>query len=208
MPVDPKFQNLVAMKSVHSLREPNFVCVSTSVKKRDAIFSQNLSKIIVKTFQPELSMVDIVVKHKDGNYLNDAFDNLEVRITSLIPCADEEMKRFRMLAPIEGEEWVPVVTWDGCIIQNYFVSNKGRFYFEFADGRKHHLNMGRSQRVRIRRKQMNPIQLIVRAFIITEPQFGYDQYYVTKVVDDVSNISVDNLIVYFGSLKLQNFLSA
>jgi hypothetical protein len=155
-------------------------------------------------------MVDINVSPKDGNYMNCAFDNLEAEISCLVPCGAEEIKRHKSLVPIDGEEWVPVVTWDGCIIEHYFVSNKGRFYFEFADSRKHSLgvNGGRSQRVRIRRKQMNPIQLIVRAFIITDPQFGYDQYHVEKIVEDSSNMAVDNLIVYFGSKKLQQFLSA
>ena len=99
-----------------------------------------------------------------------------------------------------------MITWDGCVVHNYYVSDKGRFCFEFADGQKHLLNVGTNLRVRIRNKLMSATQLIVRAFLITSPMYGYDQYHVRKLTASTTNLDASNFQVFFGSQKLHNYM--
>ena len=205
MPATEKAQQLTCLKTTHSKRYPNYICVSSSVQRKDAVFTQSLSKLIAKTFEPDLAMVDILVAHADNNYLNCSYDNLLVKMNGLVSSHTSDMKRMKHLEIVDGENWVPVITWDGCVIYNYYVSDKGRFYFEFADGRKHLLNVVGKQRVRIRNKLMSAVQLVVRAFLITSPMYGYDQYHVCREDD---GLAVTNLSVFLGSEKLHKYLIA
>ena len=116
------------------------------------------------------------------------------------------MQRLKAFALLDNENWVPVITWDGCVIHNYYVSNKGRFYYEHSDGRKHLLNVSKALRVRIRHKLMYAMHLVVRAFLLTNPLFGVDQYSIVRIDDNPSNLTCDNIRVYLGSCALQRFL--
>jgi len=206
MPTTAKAQTLTCLKTTHSKNYPNYICVSNSVQRRNALFKQSLSKLIAKTFEPDLAMVDILVAHADANYMNCAYDNLLVKMNGLVPCPTEDMKRVKHLKDVEGENWVPLITWDGCVVHNYYVSDRGRFCFEFADGQKHLLNVGTNQRVRIRNKLMSATQLIVRAFLITSPMYGYDQYHVRRLTASTTNLDASNFQVFLGSQKLHNYM--
>jgi hypothetical protein len=196
--------NLTLMKSVHARFYSNYICLSTTSSKADAILSQNLGKMVYKTFHPEVAMQDIYVTYKDNNAMNCALDNLIAKPTKPVKATERTTVAMSDFADLRNETWVPMLLWDGTVIQGHFVSNMGRFcaHAMFGQGRKL-LAITKNKRVRAKGKLLCVDMLIARAFLITEPIYGQDQYCIVKKLPCDEDNRAENFVVYVGSYKLQ-----
>jgi len=181
--------NLILLKSVHARFYSNYICLSTTGSKADAIFSQNLGKMVhkIQTFHPEIAMQDIYITYKDNNAMNCALDNLMAKPTKPVKATERTTVAMHDFADFRNDHktWVPMrmLLWDGTVIQNHFVSNMGRFCAQathsYGQGRKL-LTITKSKRIRAKGKLLCVDMLIARAFLTTEPLYGQDQYSIVK----------------------------
>ena len=118
---------LTLMKSVHAQFYSNYICLSTTSSKSDAIVSQNLAKMVFKTFHPELALSDIAVIYKDNNAMNCSLDNLVGKPGKALAATERKTIAMHDFADLRNESWEPMQLWDGEVIPDYFVSNMARF---------------------------------------------------------------------------------
>jgi hypothetical protein len=109
-------------------------------------------------------------------------------------------------ADLRNESWEPMQLWDGEVIPDYFVSNMGRFCTKAMYGNQRArklITVTKSKRVRVNGKQLPVHLLVVRAFLVTEPLYGADQYAILKKMMSDDDNRAENFVVYLGSYKLQ-----
>jgi hypothetical protein len=111
--------SLTLMKSVHASFYTNYICLSTTSSKADALYSQNLAKMVYKAFHPEVALQDIFVIHKDNNAMNCALDNLIAKPLKAIRATERAIVAMHDFADLRNEMWVPLVLWDGTEIAHH-----------------------------------------------------------------------------------------
>jgi hypothetical protein len=208
MPPQGSLSVLALFKSVHVSQSPNYLCLSTTPQKQDAVYSQSLAKMVYKTFHPEVAMTDINVTHKDNNAMNCSLENLQVTLQKFPNATERSLVRVHNFSDLIGERWEPVTLWEGDVIENYFVSTFGRFskHYESTSFGPCRKLLTSEKRVRINGKLMAVDALVVRAFIVTVPLFGLDQYVIRQKAKVEGDNRACNFRVVLGSFKLQAWL--
>jgi hypothetical protein len=138
--------------------------------------------------------------------MNCSLDNMIAKPIKAIKASERAMIAMHDFADLRNELWLPMVVWEGIEIAQHFVSNMGRFCVKgvscHGEARKL-LNITKGRRVRVKGKLLSVEMLVVRAFLVSEPLYGLDQYAIIKKVPSDDDNRAENFVVYLGSYKLQ-----